>query len=243
MNEDPFDGWVADEFATLWSHLFDPAVLDPAVDFLTESSNGGLVLEFGIGTGRLAIPLRRRGVEVCGIERSPAMIRALRRDPDGAGIDVTTGDMSTTQLRRSFSLVYLVRNTIMNLTTQDEQVACFRNAADHLIPGGCFVVEVVVPPWRRLPPGETTICFDHTPAHVGIDEIDAATQQSSSHHVWTIDGVTQRFSAPFRYVWPAELDLMAQLAGLELSERWSDWKRSAFTADSTEHISVWRKNR
>ncbi len=242
MAEDPFDTWVADEFARLWPHLFAPAVLDPAVDFLAECADGGPALELGIGTGRLAIPLRRRGIDVSGIELAPAMVRALRRDPESAAIDVAIGDMSTTDLGRTFSLVYLARNTIMNLTTQDAQVACFRNAAHHLMPGGRFVVEVVVPPWRRLPPGETTICFDHSDTHVGIDEIDTATQQSSSHHVWRIDGTTRRFSAPFRYVFPSELDLMARLAGLDRSERWSDWRRGAFTADSAEHVSVWRSS-
>ncbi|MGZ4714598.1 MAG: class I SAM-dependent DNA methyltransferase [Acidimicrobiia bacterium] len=240
MGSDPFDGWVADEYATLWSHLYDPVVLDPAVDFLAECADGGPVLELGIGTGRLAIPLRRRGIDVCGIERAPAMLEVLRRDPDGAAIEVVVGDMSTTELGRDFTLVYLARNTIMNLITQDDQVACFRNAAAHLRPGGRFVVEVVVPPWRRLPPGQTSLCFDHTPTHVGIDEIDPATQQSFSHHVFTTDGTTRRFSAPFRYVWPAELDLMARLAGLDRSERWSDWRRNAFSADSVEHVSVWR---
>ena len=154
---------------------------------------------------------------------------------------MTIGDFATTTVNGTFTLAYLVRNTIMNLTTQDAQVECFLNVARHLEPGGCFVIEVIVPPWQRLAPGETLIPFDVSPAHLGFDEIDVATQTSWSHHYWFVDGETKTFSAPFRYVWPSELDLMARLAGMALRERWSDWNREPFTSTSRSHISVWQK--
>jgi hypothetical protein len=178
---------------------------------------------------------------VHGIELSPAMVDELRAQPGSAGIDVTLGDFATATVSGTFALAYLVRNTIMNLTTQETQVQCFLNVAAHLEPGGCFVIEVVVPPWQRLPPGETVIPFDVSPTHLGFDEIDVATQNSWSHHYWFIDGETTSFSAPFRYVWPSELDLMARLAGMTLRERWSDWNREPFTSASPSHISVWHK--
>jgi SAM-dependent methyltransferase len=178
---------------------------------------------------------------VHGIELSPAMVDELRAQPGSAGIDVTLGDFATATVSGTFALAYLVRNTIMNLTTQDTQVQCFLNVATHLEPGGCFVIEVVVPPWQRLPPGETIIPFDVSPTHLGFDELDVATQNSWSHHYWFIDGETTSFSAPFRYVWPSELDLMARLAGMTLRERWSDWNREPFTSASPSHISVWHK--
>jgi SAM-dependent methyltransferase len=243
LAEDHFDEWIAQRFEVLWPHLCAPEVVEPAVDFLADLAGDGLALELGIGTGRLAVPLHRRGVAVSGIELSPAMVDQLRSQPDASGIDVTIGDMATTGTAAAgdCTLVYLVRNSIMNLTTQDEQVACFRNAAHHLAAGGSFVLEVVVPPWRRLPPGETVVAFDVSPTHHGFDEIDTATQRSVSHHHWFLDGETRSFSAPFRYAWPSELDLMARLAGMELRERWADWDRSPFTGDSAGHVSVWRK--
>jgi SAM-dependent methyltransferase len=242
MPEDHFDAWIATRYQRLWPHLFDPAVVDPAVDFLAGLAGTGPVLEFGIGTGRLALPLSRRGVRVHGIELSSAMIAELARHDDAASVDVTLGDFATTKLEPAFSLVYLVRNTIMNLTSQGEQVACFRNAAAHLGEGGCFVIETAVPPWQRLPPGERICAFDVTPEHVGLDEIDVATQRSWSHHYWFLDGDARTFSAPFRYVWPSELDLMAQLAGMTLRERWADWTRAPFTSDSASHVSVWARS-
>jgi hypothetical protein len=169
------------------------------------------------------------------------MVEQLRCDPGSAGIEVTIGDFSTTRVKGTFTLAYLVRNTIMNVTTQDSQVDCFLNVARHLEPGGFFVIEVIVPPWQRLPPGETVIPFDVTPAHLGFDEIDVATQNSWSHHYWFVDHETVRFSAPFRNVWPSELDLMARLAGMELRDRWSDWNRKPFTSTSRSHVSVWQK--
>ena len=241
MPENHFDVWVAQRYQVLWAHLFDPQVVEPAVSFLAELAGDGRALELGIGTGRLALPLSRRGIGVAGIELSEAMIEQLRNQPDSADIDVTIGDFSTTRVDGPFALAYLVRNTIMNLTTQDAQVECFLNVARHLEPGGCFVIEVIVPPWQRLPRGETVIPFDVSPTHLGFDEIDVATQNSRSHHYWFVDGETTSFSAPFRNVWPSELDLMARLAGMTLRDRSSDWKREPFTSASRSHMSVWQK--
>jgi SAM-dependent methyltransferase len=236
-----FDDWIAQRYEVLWAHLFAPEVVEPAVSFLTELAGDGRALELGIGTGRLALPLQRRGVAVDGIELSPAMVERLRAQPDGTDIDVTIGDFTTATVDGSFTLAYLVRNTIMNLTSQDAQVACFSNVSRHLEPGGVFVIEVVVPPWQRLVPGETVVPFHVSPAHVGFDEIDVVTQRSWSHHYWFEDDETRKFSAPFRYVWPSELDLMARLAGMVLRERWSDWDREPFTSTSRSHVSVWQK--
>jgi SAM-dependent methyltransferase len=220
-----------------------PEVVDPMVEFLVEVAGGGAALEFGIGTGRIALPLARRGVEVHGIDLSEAMVARLRTKPGGDAIAVKIGDFATTRVDRRFSLVYLVANTIMNLTTQEEQVACFHNAAEHLEAGGSFVIEVVIPGLQRLPPGERFQLFDVSPTHVGFDEIDVATQALISHHYWIEDGGVEVFSPPFRYVWPAELDLMAQLAGLKLRERWAGWEREPFTAESRKHVSAWEKSR
>lgn len=239
--ENYFDEWIAEGYERLWPSLFDPAVVEPAVAFLADLAGGGRVLELGIGTGRLALPLSHGGLSVRGIELSPAMVAQLRAQPGSDVIEVTIGDFATAKADGAFRLVYLVRNTIMNLTTQDEQVKCFSNAAAHLEPGGCFVIEVVVPPWQRLPPGESLLAFDASPTHIGLDEIDVGTQNSWSHHCWFIDGDAKRFSAPFRYVWPAELDLMARLAGMTLCQRWSDWNREPFNGRSRSHVSVWQK--
>jgi SAM-dependent methyltransferase len=241
MPESHFDEWIAQRYETLWPELFEPAAVDPAVSFLAELAGSGSALELGIGTGRIALPLRRRGVPVHGIELSRAMVAELQAQPGAADIGVTVGDLGTAVVGRAFSLVYLLRNTITNLTTQDEQVGCFRNAAAHLEPGGCFVIENYIPELQRLPPGETTHVFTATPAHLGFEEYDLATQIALSHHYWVIDGELKTFSSPHRYVWPSELDLMAQLAGLTLRERWSDWNRAPFSSDSRGHISVWEK--
>jgi SAM-dependent methyltransferase len=177
-----FDEWIAARYEVLWPELFDPAVVDPAVDFLAGLAGPGPALEFGIGTGRLALPLSRRGVDVRGVELSPAMVARLRAHAGGAGIDVTVGDFATVTTDRPCALVYLVRNTITNLTTQDEQVQVFRNAAAHLSPGGCFVIENYVPELRRLPPGATEHVFVATPEHVGIERYDVAAQIAVSSH-------------------------------------------------------------
>jgi SAM-dependent methyltransferase len=239
--ENYFDERIAKSYDTKWPELFEPAVVDPAVRFLAGLAGGGAALELGIGTGRLAIPLSRRGVRVQGIDLSPDMLAELRAKPGGDGIGVTVGDFATTRVDGTFRLAYLVRNTIMNLTTQDEQVACFGNVAAQLEPGGWFVIEVIVPQLQRLPPGETVRPITVTPAHLGFEEFEVATQIAWSHHYWVVDGRLETLSAPFRYVWPSELDLMARLAGMTLRERWADWHRAPFTSDSRSHVSVWEK--
>jgi SAM-dependent methyltransferase len=217
--------------------MFDPAVVDPVADFLAELAGDGAALEFGIGTGRIAVPLAARGVPVHGIDLSQAMVARLRVKPGAAQIAVTVGDFATTRVEGTFSLVYLVFNTIGNLTTQDEQVACFENAARHLHPGGCFVIELGFGGGAR---GRLRV-FDLSDAHVGVDEYDAATQRLVSHHFSLVDGSWERLSIPFRAVGPGELDLMARIAGLTLRERWGDWTREPFTSRSTKHVSVWEK--
>jgi len=235
-----FDEPVAARYDETSAEMFAPGVLDPAVAFLAGLAGGG-ALEFGIGTGRVALPLSRRGIPVHGIDLSEAMVDRLRAKPGADRVGVTIGDFATTKIDGSFTLAYLVFNTVMNLTAQDEQVACFANAAAHLRPGGCFVVEVGIPALQRLPPGETVRAFAVTPTHLGFDEYDIERQILVSHHYWIDGGEVQRFSAPYRYVWPSELDLMARLAGMTLRERWSDWNRAPFTSESTSHVSVWEK--
>jgi SAM-dependent methyltransferase len=239
------DGYFGESIAATYdetaAHLFDPPVVDPAVDFLVELARDGRALELGIGTGRIALPLAQRGVPVHGIELSKAMAARLHGKPGSEDIGVTIGAFATTTVDGAFSVAYLVRNTIMNLTTQGAQVACFRNVAAHLEPGGCFVIEVLVPGLQRLPPGQTIQDFQLSETKWGLDEYDVATQGLISHHFTFLDGRITRWSVPFRYAWPAELDLMAQLAGMSLRERWSGWKREQFTSDSREHVSVWQK--
>jgi SAM-dependent methyltransferase len=241
MPVDYFGEPVAERYDERYDHLTDPAVVNPMVDFLADLARDGTALELGIGTGRIALPLAQRGVRVHGIDLSEAMVARLRAKRGAEQIVVTIGDFATTTVEATFSVAYLVANTIMNLTTQDEQVACFRNVAAHLEPGGCFVIEVLVPGLRRLPPGETFQLFDVSPTHVGFDEYDVARQGLVSHHYWIADDKVELFSPPFRYVWPSELDLMAQLAGMTLRERWSGWNREPFTSDSAKHVSVWEK--
>ena len=223
------------------AETFDPAVVDPIVDFLVELAGSGRALELGIGTGRIALPLAGRGVTVHGIELSQAMAARLSAKPGGEDIGVTNGDFATTTVEGTFSVAYLVFNTIMNLTTQAAQVACFRNVAAHLEPGGCFVIEVGVPDLQRLPPGETLLPLYVSETGWGYDEYDVANQGLVSHHFELVDGRVERSSIPFRYAWPSELDLMAELAGMTLRERWSGWKREPFTSESRQHVSVWGK--
>jgi SAM-dependent methyltransferase len=212
--------------------------VSPVVDFLEPLAHCG-ALELGIGTGRIALPLAARGVRVHGIDLSPDMVAQLRGKAGGADIPVAIGDFAESSVDERFSLVYLVFNTIMNLTSQDAQVACFRNAAAHLAPGGRFVIEVMIPDLQRLPAGETFRPFTVRPDRLGIDEYDVVNQGLVSHH-YAIDGNrVETISMPFRYVWPSELDLMAQLAGMRLEERWAGWRREPFTAESTSHVSVW----
>jgi SAM-dependent methyltransferase len=236
-----FDERVAARYDESSAEMFDPAVVEPVVDFLVELAGDGRALELGIGTGRIALPLAQRGVPVHGIELSKAMTARLLAKPGGEDIGVTIGDFATTTVDGTFSVAYLVFNTISNLTTQAAQVACFRNVAAHLEPGGCFVIEVGIPNLQRLPPGETMRVFHASETHWGIDEFDVANQGLISHHFELVDGRFERLSMPFRYTWPAELDLMAELAGMSLRERWSGWKREPFTSDSRKHVSVWEK--
>jgi len=241
MPEDYFGERVAERYDESAADMFAPAVVDPAVDFLAQLAGHGAALEPGIGTGRIALPLTRRGVRVHGIDLSSAMVARLRAKPGAEDIDVTIGDFATTTVDGTFSVAYLVFNTIGNLTRQDEQTACFQNVAAHLEPGGCFVIEVGVPGLQRLPPGETVRAFDVSATRLGFDEYDVVSQGLISHHYSVVDGKLEVFSVPFRYVWPSELDLMAQLAGMTLRERWSGWNREPFTSDSTKHVSVWEK--
>jgi SAM-dependent methyltransferase len=236
-----FDEPVAARYDGSAAEMFDESVVAPAVELLAELAGDGPALEFGIGTGRIALPLARRGVPVRGIDLSSAMVARLRAKPGGSGIDVTIGDFATTRVDGSFSLVYLVFNTIGNLTTQRAQVECFRNAAAHLEPDGRFLIEVGVPELRRLPPGDTARVFHVSEARWGIDEYDVATQRLLSHHFETVDGRLEHTSFPFRYVWPAELDLMAEIAGMRLRDRWGGWKREPFMSDTESHVSVWEK--
>lgn len=235
MKKDYFGAEVAESYDDD-GPVFAAEVIGPTVDFLQDLAGDGAVLELGIGTGRIAVPLARRGVRVHGIDLSQSMVARLHGKSGGAEIGVTIGDFATARVEGTFRLAYLVFNTIMNLTTQEAQVACFENVARHLERAGLFVVEVMVPDLRRLPPGERYVPFDVSEAHVGIDEYDVANQGLISHHY-----TNQLASVPFRYVWPAELDLMARIAGLTLRERWADWDRSPFTSESRNHVSVWER--
>ncbi len=236
-----FDERVAARYDESAAEMFDAGIVGPAIDFLAEIAGGGRALELGIGTGRIALPLAQRGVPVHGIDLSEAMVARLRAKPGGEDIGVTIGDFATTEVEGLFSVAYLVFNTIMNLTTQAAQVECFRNVAAYLEPGGCFVIEVGVPGLQRLPPGETIRAFDVSETRWGFDEYDVKTQGLTSHHFEIVDGRVERLSIPFRYVWPSELDLMAQLAGMRLRERWAGWKREPFTSESRQHVSVWEQ--
>jgi len=243
---DDHDGYFGEDVAAGYDDgfegHFDPAVIDLTADTLASLAGGGRALEFAIGTGRVALPLAARGVEVHGIDLSRAMVARMRAKPGGETIPVTIGDFTTTRADGTFSLVYLVFNTIMNVTTQDAQVACFANAAAHLGPGGCFVVEVGVPELRRLPPGQSAVPFAVSETGWAFDRYDTATQAMSSNYVTvTADGRGRYRSIPFRYVWPSELDLMARLAGMRFYDRWAGWAREPFTSESGQHVSVWTK--
>jgi SAM-dependent methyltransferase len=242
--EDHFGEEVASEYDESSEHdsMFTPEAINPVVDFLVELAGAGRALELGIGTGRIALPLTARGIAVHGIDLSEAMVERLRAKPGGDRIGVTIGDFATTKVDGTFSIAYLVYNTVQNLTTQDAQVACFQNVADHLEPGGCFVIEVGLPDLQRLPVGETIRPFHLSETHLGFDEYDVANQGLISHHYTrTADGTFKKSSGPFRYVWPSELDLMARLAGMTRRERWSGWKREPFTSESTKLVGVWAK--
>lgn len=241
------DGHFGEDVAKHYDSFPEPMVdgtpVADAVKVLAELADGGRALELAIGTGRVAMPLRALGVDVAGIELSRAMLRRLRAKPGGEAVPVEVGDMTTVRAAGSFSLVYLVFNTIQNVTTQTGQVAVFRNAAAHLEPGGRFLIECMVPELRKLPIGATTVVFDMSDEHIGIDEYDVAEQQLVSHHFSKIDGTFDYSSGPFRYVWPAELDLMARMAGLRLWERWGGWDREPFGHESRMFVAVWEKPR
>jgi len=234
---------MAEIYDQTYRAKFEPSVLDPIVDVLAGLAGGGPALEFAVGTGRVALPLSARGVAVHGLELSPHMAAQLRAKPGAVAVPVTIGDMTTTRVPGApFTLVYLVANTIMNVTTQDAQLAVFANAAAQLEPGGCFVVEVIVPQLRRVPPGETARVFTLDPDHVGIETFDdVAGQIAWSHHWIEVGGRLVRHSAPYRYVWPSELDLMARIAGFRLQDRWAGWDRAPFTSDSDSQVAVFEK--
>jgi SAM-dependent methyltransferase len=240
LPENHFGEEVAAEYDASAEHdpMFSDEVVGATVDFLASLAGGGRALELGIGTGRIALPLAQRGVQVHGIDLSEEMVARLRAKPGADDIEVTIGDFATTKVDGTFALAYLVYNTIQNLTTQDAQVACFENVASHLDPGGSFVIEVGLPDLK----GEELRIFDFSGHHVGIDEYDVANQGLISHHYTrTADGTFRYGSGPFRYVWPSELDLMARIAGLTPRERWSGWKREPFTSESTKLVAVWEK--
>ena len=242
MSED--DGYFGKEVAAsydLGHDGSDTEHVQAMVSLLQELASGGKALEFAIGTGRVAVPLQKRGVHVKGIELSRSMVAELKKKSGGSKIDVVIGDMANARIEGEFSLVFLVYNTIDNLTSQEAQISCFENAFSHLTPGGRFVIETLVPPIQKIPFGETTRAFDSSVEHFGIDEFDIVSQQYTSHHLnLTKDGYRRR-SVPFRYCWPAELDLMARIAGFILEHRWSDWRRSQFTNISRSHVSVWKR--
>jgi SAM-dependent methyltransferase len=248
--DDAADGWFGESIAAEYDDpggANAPEAIDPVVRVLEELADGGPVLELAVGTGRIAAPLAARGVPVSGIELSRAMAARVAGKPGGAAVEVTIGDMTSTRVPGEFSLVFLVFNTISNVTSQDGQVDVFVNAAAHLRPGGLFLIEVGLPDLRRLPPGQDTVPFSVAPeergaGYVGFDQYDVVSQQFTSNHVTVSSDGTGRFRRiPFRYAWPAEMDLMARIAGMRLQHRWADWDRSPMTADSTRHVSVWVK--
>jgi SAM-dependent methyltransferase len=239
MGENDFGEDIAARYDVTIGDWGDPEVVNPAVEFLAEVAADGAALELGIGTGRIALPLTARGVPVYGIDLSEAMVARLRAKPGGAEIPVAIGDFSTTRVDGRFSLAYVVFNTIMNLRTQEAQVACFENVGAHLKAGGCFVAEIMLPELQRLSPGERFLPFSVEADHLGFDEYDLANQGLTSHHYYPETGAYATF--PGRYAWPSELDLMARLAGMTLRERWSDWRREPFGAASDKHVSVWQK--
>jgi SAM-dependent methyltransferase len=239
--EEIWDADAARRYDTPDTGMFAPEVLGPAIECLARLAGDGRALEFAIGTGRVAVPLAERGVAVAGIELSQPMVDRLRTKADEATIPVVVGDMATARAPGEYALVYLVYNTISNLLTQAEQVACFRNAARHLTPGGRFVIELWVPELRKLPPGQPATVFHCEPGYIGLDTYDVLHQRVVSHHFRFGDGRQAELQrSPHRYIWPAELDLMAELAGFELESRHADWSGAEFTAESRSHVSVYR---
>ena len=234
-----WDREIAEVYDTTYAAQAEPSVVDPMVDLLTQIVGDGPALEFAIGTGRVALALSARGTPVHGIELSASMVEQLRSKPGADAISVTVGDMTTTRLPHQFELVYLVANSIMNVTTQEEQIAVFSNAAAHLVSGGHFVIELMVP---RVPLSEDARVFRLEPHHVGIETFDDVVGQVAwSHHWVEIEGRLVRHSAPYRYIWPSELVLMARIAGFDLQDRWADWVRSPFAAESERQVAVFVK--
>ena len=239
--EDVWDTETAQEYDTPGAGMFAPEVLGPTVDLLAKLAGDGRALEFAIGTGRVAVPLGRRGVPVTGIELAQPMIDQLRAKVDEATLPVIVGDMATALAPGEYTLVYLVYNTISNLLTQAEQVACFRNAARHLTRGGRFLIELWVPELRKLPPGQQATVWQAEPEYIGLDTYDVLNQLVVSHHFTFGSGKDARVSrSPHRYIWPAELDLMGQLAGFELESRHADWAGTEFSGESSSHVSIYR---
>lgn len=242
VSSDVWDEETAAVYDEDAAEMFAPEIVEPAVSFLARLAGTGPALGFAIGTGRIGIPLMRRGIPVTGIDLSTSMTSRLRAKVSQADLPVTVGDMTTTTVPGEFSLVFLVWNSISNLRTQQEQIECFRNAARHLAPGGRFVIELFVPPLRRLPPGQVAVPFDVSEAHTGFDTFDLVGQGCNSHHYTRRSDGTIRYGVGhFRYIWPAECDLMAQLAGMKLESRFEDWEGKLFTSESEKHVSVWRK--
>jgi SAM-dependent methyltransferase len=242
MPENYFGEDVAARYDDPSDSMFARSAIAPVVDLLAELAGGGDALELGIGTGRIAVPLSERGVHVHGIDLSEAMVARLRAKPGADAIGVTIGDFSTTRVDGTFTVAYLVYNTINNLTTQDAQVACFQNVGAHLAPGGHFVIEVGVPGLQRLPPGQTAVPFTVTPDRLGFDEYDVVDQGMISHHYWrSADGGFDSLSVPFRYVWPSELDLMGRLTGFRLRDRWAGWDRAPFSPGSQHQVAVFER--
>jgi SAM-dependent methyltransferase len=237
-----WDRELAQAYDETYAAMFEPSVLDPVLDMLADLAGGGPVLEFAVGTGRVALPLAARGIPTQGVELSPDMVEQLRAKSGSEAVTVTVGDVTTTVVPGSFSLVYIVANSIMNVTTQQEQLAVFANAAAHLQSGGCFVVELIVPQLQHIPPGDKARVFTLEPDHVGIETFDDLVGQIAWSHHWVhVHGNLVRHSAPYRYIWPSELVLMGQMAGLKLRDRWANWDRTLFTSTSASQVAVFEK--
>ncbi|HVM39759.1 MAG TPA: class I SAM-dependent methyltransferase [Acidimicrobiia bacterium] len=242
--DEHLDPVIAATYDRSLADRFSPETVAATVEFLAALAGDGPVVEFAVGTGRIALPLAATGVPVFGIDFSEPMLAELQRKPGADRVALTVGDMTTARVCSDASLVYLVFNTIGNLRTQRQQVACFRNAAAHLRPGGRFVIENGTPQIHRLPAGESILAVDVSPQHLGFDEYaDRVNQILISHHSFVEGGKVRVLSGAFRYVWPSELDLMAELAGMTLEARWSTWRRDPYSADSPSHVSVWRKGK
>jgi SAM-dependent methyltransferase len=241
MPQNQFVGPIAEKYDATSAEMYEPALVEATVDFLAAQASGGTALELGIGTGRIALPLAERGIEIHGIDISADMIGQLRKKPGAEAIITTVGDFAETVVGEEFWLVYVVYNSICNLLEQSEWVQTFRNAARHLRAGGRFVMELWVPDLRRFPPGAAAMTVDFTTHHVGFDTLDVVNQRGVSHHFFINDDGVDHVDGAFRYAWPAELDLMAEIAGMALVERWADWDRSPFTSESSKHISVWER--